>query len=1599
MAAKAITAGRERYYRRDIALGDGARGTELTVSSSVPGVPPGVWHGQAAAALGLSGIVSDAQMRALFGLGMHPDAVAIVTQRLGEGASLKQAMRAAKLGPAVPQLADFSPLDREIEEVLEEVSEQLCRPLTKAETRDVRMRCAARAYQAEYHRAPADGAELRRFLTARTGPQRRALTGYDLTFSSEELSLLFALGGPDVRRTVLEVLAQARSETLAWIEHNALAVRTGPGGTAQLRAEPGLLATVYLHYESRAGDPMLHEHVVISPRVKGPDGRWRNLDSRLLLRDVVAASELFNQRALELVCSRLGLVTEEVEVTAGQRPVMRIAGIDPRLRATFAQRGNAVRTAADALFDDYRRRHGRQPHGSARYTLLERARTQSSPAKRKARCLDDLLAAWRRRAIAATDRATVDQLLATGQAAAHARAQARPAPAVFDVAAAAEDVLAVVAARRTTFRRRHVLAEARRYLMRTLAGATAPPGAAEEITDRVLAHGDCLDITPPEINPPHPDLTRADGTSVYRPIGSQTFTTHSLLAAENRLLAAARRSVIPPVGRGTFARVAALHRGPMDAGQRALASSFACSEQLLLAGLGPAGAGKTTAMRLVAAAVDAAGGRLIPLAPSSRAAKVLGDDLQRRAYTLHSWLHQRIRLPDGKQGGKDDFRLRPGDVVLVDEAGMAGTLLLDRVLADAAAAGAVVRLLGDPHQLAAVEAGGALRLISRAGDAVELDRLHRFRVPGEADASLTLRDGDDSRAAFAWYRDKGRIVAGNPDAMSDAVFTAWAADLEKGLSSLMTAADTATVTALNARAQAWHIAAGTVDTSHAAALRAGQHAHPGDVIVTRLNRRRMLVRGGRDFVKNGDTWTVTKILPDGDVIARHTRHRGRIRLPADYLAAQCELGYASTIHRAQGMTVDTSHALASARSTREGVYVQLTRGARTNRLYVAIDDGDHLDHVLASIAARRRVQLSATESIAALQREISAPGTLSAEFADVAERATTARLTGLLEHCLGADRAATFLAADAYPALIRALADAERAGFDLPRLLNRTVPARGFADADDPAALLTWRLRQHLKDATEAQQDDRPRPLAALTLTQLHTLTRLAASHRAVAREALTAAEAAFTHLPAPVTTRAGHTHPAWDQRPLGGLSRRELAAHLATVRTQLRHTQADRTELSAAARHHITDLTRESQLRRALTWRDLAREDFQREQATRAAAPGATSLAAIRRTLKTRQTATHQRRQWARAALARADAVSDKIYAELRFRERLPDHLPHRPNHRGEIPDWVADSHALSHPGTPAHWRTHLAERHRILARSLADRGHTLAAAPPAWARPLGPPPSTSTPRRRHVWAITAALVELWGTRHAITGVPGLGSRPDDPSDAAAWDDLDARVRALTGRRRPLHLPPSDAPASVMIAAALDHLDAPPPGGFLPVHPALRDPLGIALLSHGALDARLARRALAAVLAGEALPEAWMEEITAPGDGDGDEDEQRTYTRLLIAISDYRRRHRRAGPDVLGPRPAGLDGEDWDHLTDAIDLYTHARVQHRLEQMRARTTAERAALLPPTSPQRQQPPPGTNRPGHRPRPAEQGEHALHIRTRPHPTGGPHPGRPGRGDR
>ena len=131
------------------------------------------------------------------------------------------------------------------------------------------------------------------------------------------------------------------------------------------------------------------------------------------------------------------------------------------------------------------------------------------------------------------------------------------------------------------------------------------------------------------------------------PHGSERYTTGEVLVAEDALVAAARTGDGPHVDPIVLEAALAVHESRttvrLDDGQRALVTAFATSPARLAVGIGPAGAGKTTAMRAFAAAWQANGGRVVLLASSSKAAQVLGSELSGRAENLHKFLHENAR--------------------------------------------------------------------------------------------------------------------------------------------------------------------------------------------------------------------------------------------------------------------------------------------------------------------------------------------------------------------------------------------------------------------------------------------------------------------------------------------------------------------------------------------------------------------------------------------------------------------------------------------------------------------------------------------------------------------------------------------------------------------------------------------------------------------------------------------------------------------------------------------------------------------------------------------------------------------------------------------
>jgi ATP-dependent exoDNAse (exonuclease V) alpha subunit len=655
-----------------------------------------------------------------------------------------------------------------------------------------------------------------------------------------------------------------------------------------------------------------------------------------------------------------------------------------------------------------------------------------------------------------------------------------------DVDALADAVVTVVSGQRSTWTVWNLHAEAER-LIRAATAATstiADADLAEKVVATAVAPSRSILVEAPALVEEPASLRRHDDTSVFIEHAAARYTSKAVLDAEQRLLHAARNPTSDAI---PLAKVlAALHAfdRSLDPGQRRLVTAFATDPRLLTVGLGPAGTGKTTAMRAYLHTLAADGRRLVPLATSAASAAVLAADLGVPAENLHKFLHEhragpyaaQLRLGQPVPSKLALYAVGPGDVILLDEAGMAGTANLDTLVTIAHQRGALVRLLGDHRQLGAVESGGALRLIATDVGAVELTDLHRFTNPDEAAATVRLRGGDTT--GLDHYEHAGRIHGGSRAAMIDAAFTGWHTDILAGQVSLMIATTNTDVTALAAQARTARIAAGQVEPD-GVPLHDGNRVGVGDWIVTRTNHRRLTLHGGRDFVRNGDPWQITHRHPDGSLRARHLHHHGTVQLPAAYVAEHVELLYATTAHRAQGATVDTAHVLVTDETAREHLYVAATRARHRSTLYVATfevlpatDDGRHLDRarydpdaraareVLETVLQRESAERSATETIRDNQHASESLATLMPRLVHAARRSAAARYETVAQDLLGTANAASLVMDQAWPAVIRALFTAESGGWQ-PAQLLATALRRGPLDgADSPARILAWRMAE-----------------------------------------------------------------------------------------------------------------------------------------------------------------------------------------------------------------------------------------------------------------------------------------------------------------------------------------------------------------------------------------------------------------------------------------------------------------------------------------------------------------------------------------------------------
>jgi hypothetical protein len=654
----------------------------------------------------------------------------------------------------------------------------------------------------------------------------------------------------------------------------------------------------------------------------------------VLFKATVAASETYNTALEHHLRDRLGVrFADRTDTEPGKPPVREIVGVDPALNQRWSSRRVLIKVRQGELASKFQRDHGRPPTPVEALQLAQQATLETRDAKHEPRTLAEQRATWHTQAAETLGGPDAVQAMIT-----HALHPSSAPSVVLDsewMTATAEKVLAAVEERRSTWQVWHVRAEAQRHVRAVQVTTVKVDQLVELLVDEVLQILS-ISLARPEDGITEPVvLRRTDGSSVYTVAGSELFTSARILGAERRLVAAAGRTdgrVVEAETVDLAVLESAANGNALDAGQAALVRAMCTSGARLQLAIAPAGAGKTTAMRTLARAWRDSGGHVVGLAPSAAAAAQLRDATGVPADTLAklTWSIHHGGLPDWAE------RIGRFSLVIIDEAGMADTLSLDTAVQFIIGRGGSVRLIGDDQQLAAIGAGGVLRDIQASHGAVRLTDLHRFTDSAEAAATLAVRDGRPE--ALGFYLDRRRVHVGDPTTTLDAVFNGWQNDCSRGLDAIMLAPTRELVSRLNQRARNHRLADTT--PSQEVELGDGNRASVGDLIITRGNDRRLRITA-TDWVKNGDRWTVLSLTGAGGVSVRHVRNGRTVTLPAGYVSTATELGYASTVHTAQGVTADTMHGVVTGEESRQQLYTMLTRGRSANHIYLSVvGDGD-----------------------------------------------------------------------------------------------------------------------------------------------------------------------------------------------------------------------------------------------------------------------------------------------------------------------------------------------------------------------------------------------------------------------------------------------------------------------------------------------------------------------------------------------------------------------------------------------------------------------------------------------------------------------------------
>ena len=698
------------YLLRSVATNDGPTDApSLSKYYDAKGTPPGQWLGSGLAGLNTENVVqggevTESQMAALYGEGLHPDA----DMKMSEGQKIKD----VQLGRPFANFTNDVPVLVALRDAERRHRQTTGTLMSKHERAELVQDIGREFFIEEHGVEPQSGREVVNWVNGLKDNVRQSVSGFDLTFSpAKSVSVAWALSDEETARRIEALHHQAVSEATAWAEDNALFTRVGKQGREQVKTK-GFVASEFKHYDTRAGDPDLHSHVLVSNKVQTEDGRWLSIDGYTLMKYHQSISHRYDSILNTLLSNEMGYTFTARDHGANKEPTWEIEGVSESLMESFSKRRRDAQPVYQRLVEEFVAARGATPNSVEVGRLWQQAILETRDAKREAESLSELRAGWKNE-VSDRDNGT-EELAAINQLAANSGRDGRP---LFDAEAhlsgLIDDVLDTVTRRRSYFRTSHVATAAggklQGYRFASLAERDLIHATVVEaiVRDKAIALNDFDVLELPEA------LKNTVGKARDARADSELYTTQDILDTEDKALGALNEPV------AAFAPSAAIDKAldeheaeagfRLNAGQESMARYLLTFGTLAATGVGPAGTGKTASMRLVANVWANQGRNVIGLAPSAQAAEVLSGDLGFDAFTIdkltYTWRGNHPTKP-GHSLNDLPVSINAGDMIIVDEAGMASTPNIGSLLEIAEEAGAVVRFIGDHKQLGAVENGG-----------------------------------------------------------------------------------------------------------------------------------------------------------------------------------------------------------------------------------------------------------------------------------------------------------------------------------------------------------------------------------------------------------------------------------------------------------------------------------------------------------------------------------------------------------------------------------------------------------------------------------------------------------------------------------------------------------------------------------------------------------------------------------------------------------------------------------------------------------------------------------------------------------------------------